>query len=128
MRATHSDTFLNIGNPGMTLKMKVIEEKINKINASLKDMHEVKVFLLGHTHVPVVTQMSNGSFVLINGSTQPPTPFTISMDILETSNVQLMFETTSEFAVGDLRFIQLNKSGADSSLDQLIPPWPGLNS
>jgi len=102
--------------------------QINKINASLDDADEIEAFLLGHTHMPVVTQLANGSFVLVNGSSQPPDAFVNSMDVLETSNVQLMFETTTEHVVGDFRFIQLNQSAKDASLDSIIKPWPGLNA
>jgi predicted phosphodiesterase len=128
MRATHGDTFMKISNPGSSFEMKPLEAKINRINASLKDSSEIKVFILGHHHIPMVTCIGNGSFLVLNGSTQQPDTFANSINILETENIQVLFETTREYAVGDFRFININESFEDKSLDKIIPPWPGLQN
>jgi hypothetical protein len=127
MRSTHGDTHLNLGNPGTSLNIGTIEGKINKINASLNDKDEFEVFIVGHVHTPLVIRLSNGSFLVINGSAQPPDSYANTLDIVESRQVQVMFETTADHAVGDLRFIDMSASSHDRSLDSLIIPFPGLN-
>lgn len=126
MYGSHGDTNFSLGNPGKKLAIAAIEEKINRINASLADRHEYQVFIGGHVHAELVTRLGNGAFLVVNGPGLPPDAFANSLDIYEGPQVQTLFETTKAQPVGDFRMISLAESAKDASLDELIKPWPGL--
>jgi len=121
--ATHGDTVFNVGNPGTAVNVKQIENQVNKINASLKDEEEYKIFIVGHVHQGLVTQLSNGAMVVINGPLVPPNPYANSLGIMESPQVQVMWESTADFPIGDFRFINVNGSGDDKTLDTIIAPF-----
>lgn len=124
---THGDTNFSIGNPGSSINVKKIENTMNQINASLQDTKEYKVFIVGHAHTGMVSKLSNGAFLIVNGPGTPPDPFAESLNIMEGPQDQVMFETTKEYAVGDLRFIDMAGTATDKSLDEIIEPWKGLS-
>lgn len=122
--STHGDTVLNPGNPGKSINVKGLEGQVNNINATLRDNQEYKVFVMGHVHVPSVTQLNNGVYVITNGALCPPNGFATSIGILEGHGVQVMFESVPGFPVGDIRFIRVGaKEDGDASLDKIIKPW-----
>jgi hypothetical protein len=55
---THGDTTLKPGNPGKSLNISSMENQINKINSSLKDLEEIKVAIVGHTHCASVSNLN----------------------------------------------------------------------
>lgn len=126
MYGTHGDTNFQISNPGSTINTKVIENTINKINASRPKGLEYEVCFEGHNHIGLVTRLSNGVFFLTNGPGLPPDQFATTLNIHECPQNQLMFETTKEYAVGDVRFINLSSAMKDKSLDKIVQAWPGL--
>jgi hypothetical protein len=125
--ATHGDSNLNPGNPGARLEIGKIEAQVNKINASLSDHNEYKVFIVGHVHTALATQLGNGAFLIINGAMTPPDEFAKSLNIMESQQIQVMFETTKDHPVGDKRFINVTGSELDESLDEIIKPFEGLD-
>jgi hypothetical protein len=124
---THGDTNFSIGNPGTAINVKKIENTMNKINASLQDRNEYEVFIVGHAHTGLASKLSNGAFLIVNGPGTPPDMFAESIDIMEGPQDQIMFETTEDYAVGDLRFIDMAGTANNKSLDKIIEPWMGLN-
>lgn len=127
MYATHGDTHLNPGNPGKSVNIDRVQNNINKINASLKDTDEYKVFICGHVHLPLVTNLPNGAYLVINGALTPPDSYAQSLNILESKQVQVLFETTSEYPVGDFRFIDASQSYNNPELDKIIPPFKDID-
>lgn len=129
MYATHGDTNLNPGNPGNKLDIRGLEGQINKINASLSDAEEYEVFMCGHVHHALATPMPNGTHLITNGALVPPNSFAQSLNIMESQQIQVVFETTPNFAVGDFRFINVTASNStkDKSLDSIIEPFKGLD-
>lgn len=124
--ATHGDTHLNPGNPGKSVDIGRLENQINKINASLKDSEEYRVFICGHVHLPLITELPNGAYLVVNGALTPPDSFAQSLNIMESRQVQVLFESTSKHPVGDMRFINVNGTGSISELDKIITPFKGL--
>lgn len=124
--ATHGDTHLNPGNPGKQIKIANIENQINKINAVLKDDEEYKVFVAGHIHQAVVTPLPNKAYLILNGALTPPNSFAQSLNIIESPQIQVMWESVPEHPVGDFRMIDVSHSATDRSLDKIIKPFPGL--
>jgi len=121
--ATHGDTVFNVGNVGSSVNVKSIENQVNKINASLKDHEEYAVFVVGHIHQALVTQISNGSILVINGALTPPNSYANSLGIMESSQIQVMWESTKEYPVGDIRFIDVTETGDKAKLDLIIQPF-----
>lgn len=125
--ATHGDTVLNPGYPGSSIKTGVLQNQINRINASLNDQNEYAVFIAGHVHVASVTHLSNGSVLLTNGSLVPVDEYAVSIGMLETANGQYIFESVPGFPVGDCRYIKVGeKDDEDKTLDLIIKPFENL--
>lgn len=124
--ATHGDTHLNPGNPGKQINIAGIENQINRINASLKDDDEYKVFVAGHIHQAVVTPLPNKAYLILNGALTPPNSYAQSLNIMEAPQVQVMWEAVPEHPVGDFRMIDVSRSSNDKTLDKVIQPFKGL--
>lgn len=107
--ATHGDTVLSPGNPGKNIQVKALENQINKLNATLKDREEYRIVAMGHVHQAMVTQLPNSCYVITNGALTPPNGFAQSIGILEAPQVQVIWESTKDYPVGDFRFISVGK-------------------
>jgi hypothetical protein len=126
---THGDNVLNPGNPGKSLNIKGLENQMNTINATLPDKDEVKVAIVGHTHVASVSELNSGTTLITNGCLEPISQFCASIGILEGRSSQTLFEMTPEYPVGDIRIIRVTKKNDDDkSLDKIIKPWENFNS
>lgn len=125
---THGDTHLNPGNPGGKIDTKSLENQTNKINAALSDDEEFAVFAMGHVHQAMVTVLSNGAFLITNGALVPPNGFAQSINVVECQQIQIMWESTKKFAVGDFRFINVTDTEASEELDAIIKPFEDLNA
>lgn len=125
---THGDTIINPGNPGNSINVRGIENQINRINASLNDTDEYKLFFVGHVHVGSFTQLGNGTAFITNGCLIPPDNYTVSLGIFENSCGQTLYESVNGHIVGDYRFIRVDaNTDRDNSLDDIIQPFRGLN-
>ncbi len=122
--ATHGDTVLDAGNPGKSVNTARIEAQINRWNASAKDGEPYSVFMMGHVHTPLLHHLANGSWLVVNGALSPADGYAVSIGLPETVADQVMFESTPEHPVGDLRFITLDRVIDESEiLDEVIRPW-----
>lgn len=124
--ATHGDTHLNPGNPGKKIDVGGLENQINRINASLKDDEEYKVFVAGHVHQALITPLPNRAYLIVNGALTPPNTFAQSLNIMEAPQIQVMWEAVPNHPVGDSRMIDVSKSANDKNLDKIIVPFKGL--
>lgn len=124
--ASHGDTNFSIGNPGKAINTSVIETKMNRINASLRDREEYKVFISAHVHTGLFMRMNNGCNLVVNGGGVTPDSYVETLDIHESPQCQAMFEVTPGYAVGDARFIDMRGILTDKSLDKIIVPFRGL--
>jgi UDP-2,3-diacylglucosamine pyrophosphatase LpxH len=121
---THGDTVLRPGNPGKSINTAGLETQINRWNASLSDNDEYAVFIMGHVHTPMTTQLANGAYVVTNGCLIPADNFCVSIGIPETICSQILFESVAGYPVGDLRMISLAPSvDKMEKLDEIIQPW-----
>ena len=114
--ATHGDTNLNPGNPGHNIAVKRLENETNRINASLKDQEEYKVFAVGHVHQAMVTQLTNGAYLITNGALVPPGSFAQTLNIMEAPQTQVLWESTANYPVGDFRFITAQSSSENCQI------------
>jgi len=124
---THGDTVLNPGYPGSVINAKNLEAQINRINASLPNADEYKLFFIGHVHVGTVIHMGNGAILITNGALIPSDQYSISIGLFESACGQSMWESSPGFVVGDYRFINVNSThDKDESLDEIIKAFDGF--
>ncbi len=118
---THSDTVINVGNPGAALQMRSINNQINKLNASeLGGEEKFAAVIAGHIHTPTVQLMESGCMLVLNGCLSGLDPFALSIGIFDSNPTQQLFEATQKHAVGDIRLIQVKSADKDASLDAII--------
>jgi hypothetical protein len=118
---THSDTVINVGNPGAALNMKSINNQINKLNASeLGGSAKFDAVICGHIHVATMQLMESGCMSIFNGCLSGLDPYALSIGIFDSNPTQQLFEATEKHAVGDVRFIQVKSADNDASLDKII--------
>ena len=118
---THSDTVINVGNPGAALNMKSINNQINKLNASeLGGDAKFDAVICGHIHTPTLQLMESGCMLILNGCLSGLDPYALSIGIFDSNPTQQLFEATEKHAVGDVRFIQVKEADKDASLDKII--------
>jgi predicted phosphodiesterase len=116
--ATHGDTMFKLPNPGRSINMASIEQRLNRWTAS---RWRPDVLILGHHHTPTIQVMPAGNTVIINGSLCPADEYCLSVDLPSTPSSQVMFETTAAHAVGDMRLVRLTEADdRDRSLDSWI--------
>lgn len=121
---THGDTVLNPGNPGQAIKVAVLENQINRINASLPDAEEYSVFFCGHVHVGSLVHLMNGSTLITNGCLIPSDSYGVSLGLFEITCGQTLFESVKDYAAGDYRFIYVDAAtDKDASLDKIVSPY-----
>lgn len=122
--ASHGDTVLNPGNPGKSINIKSLEDQINRMNASLVDLDEFSVVIVGHVHTASMTHLNNGAVMITNGALVPADNFAISIGILESNCGQWLFEATAKYPVGDARLVKVDRgTDQDESLEKFIRPW-----
>lgn len=121
---THGDTVLNPGYPGRAVNVKSLEDQINRINASLPNAEEYKLFFVGHVHVGMMLHMGNGATLITNGALIPNDQYSTSIGLFENQCGQWMWESVQGHVVGDSRFISVNTvTDQDASLDKIIEPF-----
>jgi len=124
---THGDTNLAVGNPGNTISIRSIEDRINRLNSSLKDDEKLAVVAMGHVHISLCIHLPNGTYLFLNGPLVPPNSFAQTLSIMRSPQDQVIWETTEKFAVGDQRFINAQGAESDASLDAVIQPFRGID-
>lgn len=124
---THGDTVINVGNPGKSLPMDSISNQINKMTSSdlIKAGEKVDVVCVGHVHVPTAQILDNGCTAIINGCLSGIDPFAQSIGIFNNNPTQVLFESTEDHAVGDIRMIQVKAADKESRFDKIIAPFLG---
>lgn len=124
---THGDTVINVGNPGKSLAMDSIANQINKMTSSdlIPAGEKVDVVCVGHVHVPTVQMLDNGCMAVINGCLSGTDPFAQSIGIFGNNPTQLMFESTPDHAVGDVRMIHVKCADKEARFDQIVKPFVG---
>jgi hypothetical protein len=121
---THGDTVLNPGWPSQNINTKSLEVQINRINASLPDAEEYKLFFVGHVHTGMVLNMGNGVTFITNGALIPSDQYSISIGLFENQCGQWMWESTPEELVSFSHFIRVGTdTDQDASLDRIIQPF-----
>ncbi len=121
---THGDTVLNVGYPGSAINVRSLETQINKINASLANREEYKLFFVGHVHTGTLVHLGNGVKLITNSALIPPDQYSLSIGSFENSCGQSLWESVLGHVVGDYRFVEVDGStDRDASLNKIIKPF-----
>lgn len=122
---THGDTVIKVGNPGNMLNMGSINSQINELNSSelIKPEEKIAVVSVGHVHVPTIQTLQNGCSLIINGCLSGTDPFAQSIGIFSNNPAQVIFESTEEYPVGDMRIIHVKGADSQERLDKIINPF-----
>lgn len=125
---THGDNVIKSGNPGKSLNIASMENQINRINSTFKDLEEIRVCIVGHTHCASVSNLNSGAVMVTNGALPPVDQYTVSIGFLENRASQTLFEMTEEHPLGDIRFLRVGKKEDNNKeLDKIIKPYEGFN-
>jgi len=122
--ATHGDTIINIGNVSKKIEFKNLKDQINDISIALDT--KLHVVMVGHVHKQTYQTLDNGTELLINNSLSGVDTFAQSIGILKGVKSQQLIEVTSDFPVGDLRSVRLDKADDNDELDQIVEPMARL--
>jgi hypothetical protein len=123
--ATHGDTGLNTGNPSKRISIESLDSQMKTINLAriARHLSPYKVFLAGHIHqgmhlpLPVADLVTNPPLIPVDG-------FAEGVGYGISRPGQTLLETTSLYAVGDLRFLEVGSNILrDKSLDKVIVPF-----
>jgi hypothetical protein len=105
--ATHGDGMFRIANPGKSVNMGRLEAQINRWTVT---RWQPSVVILGHHHTPLIAPMSRDTVLIVNGTTVPGDEFALAVDRPESPCAQVLFESTPEHALGDIRIIWIPRS------------------
>lgn len=119
--ATHGDTVFHAGVPGKSVNVARIAQQLRQWNAARAHDEQIKVIALGHYHTPLVTQTEAGETLIVNGCGSGAAAYAQSLGIHGSNPRQLLWESTHDHAVGDVRFLDLALADDDASLDAIVP-------
>jgi len=123
---THGDTIFQPGYPNKAIHVEALQGQINRFLTSGQHP-DVKLFGLGHVHVPMVTKLPGGQVLMTNGALIPVDEYALSIGIFNAPCAQNLWETVPGYIFGDHRWMDVGPiHDADKSLDKIIPPWRPL--
>lgn len=121
---THGDGHITTGNVGHQVNVKSITDKVLRLNASVTDGKKYSAILLGHVHVAMnMTLNETGTELIVNGTGSGTDGYAESIGFFSTIPMQVMWEATREYAVGDVRKVRLDDADQDASYEEIIEPY-----
>ncbi len=122
---THGDAVLRAGSVGKNVNVARIAEHVNRFMVEAVTHGEKKydAVLMGHTHVPMSTTLSNNVELILNGTLSGLDAYARSLGITATNPSQTIFEATEDYAVGDIRKIYLHTADQEAALDQVVKTY-----
>lgn len=118
---THGDAEPSTNNVGKSFNVSKTTEAILKMNAGEVYNKKASVVLFGHWHQPSQFMLPDGTICVVNGSLIGSESFAQNaIGYFNSMPAQIMFESVSDYPVGDFRIIQLRDADHDESLDKII--------
>lgn len=125
--ATHGHLMFSrqLGNPGTSVNTKLLGQAISDLNESERRLNreEVKLVLLGHTHCYFDIIAKNGVRVLNAPSLSGIDSYAFSIGIRNNLTGQVVFESTKDHIIGDLRLIKVQEADSNPEMDKIITPY-----
>lgn len=123
--ATHGDTVTTSGNVGRNVPVERIAQRVYALDASGVFAKPIDVVMLGHVHVPLLTQLPNGAHLVVNGALSGIDAFAQSIGVLASHPAQVIFEAVDGHPVGDFRIVRLKEADSIAAYDEVIRPPAG---
>jgi predicted phosphodiesterase len=122
---SHGDTVFAVGNVGKNIKLEKIEGQIHRRNAEAlaKGEKPFELFVSGHVHHPVITQVGPGVRVVINGCLIGADSFAQAVGIFSSVPTQVIWETTKKHVMGDSRQIFVAEADDNKHFETIIKPF-----
>lgn len=124
---THGDTMFSasLGNPGNSLNTKGLSDAINRFNSGEVERGNKRfdLLLFGHVHTHTFFTTFDGVKVLIAPSLSGLDAYAASLAINHNQVGQIIFESTENHLIGDMRLMDLAEADKDASLDAIIPTY-----
>ncbi len=122
---THGDTHISSGNVGTNININNITNQLLKLNASGVDNKQYAALLLGHVHTPAYLPVLPGTrtCLAINGTMSGTDGYASSKGFFTTTPTQILWETSSQFAIGDFRAVQLEDADTETRYEKIISPY-----
>lgn len=119
---THGDTVLRVGNPGKGVNIEAVRNQVNRWSVSAGVRYDL--IATGHVHVGTITALPEGGTLITNGCLPPFDHFSLATGNPNTHSCQIMFESSPNYMVGDLRMIELTPEiEQDAELDRIVRPF-----
>jgi len=114
-----------LGNPGTNLNSSGLGVAISDFNSSQRRSgnEEVKLFLFGHTHTHFHITTKSGVQVYNAPSLSGIDSFAYSIGIHNNLAGQVVFESTEDYIIGDIRLVQVTRADNNKDMDNIIKPY-----
>lgn len=116
---THGDTVIHAGSLGRSVNVEKLATQVRRWNAARPS--PLRVLALGHYHTPIVTELDDGTVLVVNGSLCGTAPYAQSLGVHGSHPVQLLWESVRNHPVGDVRFVRVGAADEDAALDSIVP-------
>lgn len=124
--ASHGDTEPSTSNVGRSFNVNKTTEALLKLNAGNVLSAKPSVVLFGHWHQPSQFMLQDGTICVVNGCLIGTESYAQNaIGYFNSMPAQVMFESVSDYPVGDFRIVQLRDADYDDSLDSIID-IPGI--
>jgi hypothetical protein len=121
---THGDTVIHGGALGRSVNVERLATQVRRWNAA-RPSDAIRVLAMGHYHTPLVTELEDGTVLVVNGTLSGTAPYAQSLGVHGSHPVQLLWESVPGHPVGDVRFVRLSAADGDAALDAIVPtPTP----
>lgn len=112
-----------LGNPGSNVNSKGLGTAISDFNQSQIRMNnkEIKLWLFGHTHCHFHITTRSGVQVYNAPSLSGIDSYAYSLGITDNLTAQVVFESTSDYIMGDVRLIHVAEADNNKNMDKIIP-------
>ncbi len=114
-----------LGNPGTNVNSKGLGTAISDFNQSQLRMgnEEIKLWLFGHTHCHFHITTRSGVQVYNAPSLSGIDSYAYSLGIVDNLTAQVVFESTEDYIMGDVRLIHVSEADKNKEMDKVINPY-----
>lgn len=119
--AAHGDAEPSTSNVGKSFDVKNTTESIRKLNNGDVLKQKPSVVLFGHWHQPSLFMLPDGTSCIVNGSLIGSDSYAQNgIGYFNSMPAQVMFESVSDYPVGDFRIVQLRDADSNTDFDKII--------
>lgn len=121
----HGDTVFKLGKPSARINTDALFRQICAFNLARNIHGPFATFLGGHIHFWSVTNPLPMSTMITNSALIPPAHFALSIGAMDIACSQFMWESTPDYAVGDMRRVDVDDADGCAEYEKIIPVYKG---